>query len=97
MDNCFSSSIETITQTHNITGDKSRKDNSNDASIPVVASSGTGSFSDGAHHLCVAHSQFVDVHGSYIVCGYYAGMEISESIIMITLSKSTILQLSLVK
>ncbi len=58
---------------------------------PVVASSGpdAGIF-DAAQNFTIANSQFIDVHGNYVVCDYCVGVRIS--IIMMTLSKSTILQ-----
>jgi len=82
--NCFSS------QTCD-TGDGSREVNSNNIP-PVVASSAPGNAGilAAAQNFTIANSQFFDVHGNYVVCDYCAVVKIS--IIMITISKSAILQ-----
>jgi hypothetical protein len=68
-------------------------DGSRDVNIlPVAASSGHGAgIFAAAHNFTIANSQLVDVHGNYIVCDNYCVGE-NTSLVMITLSKSTILQ-----
>jgi len=88
----FSSSKETFNKSHDKTVDESWEVNSNN--IPQVAASSRpdsdASIFAAARNFVIANSQFIDVHGNYVVCDYCTGVKIS--IFMMTISKSTVLQ-----
>ena len=68
MGNCFSSSKKTNTKSHNTIGDSEFREVNNP---PVTASSGPNAgIGAAAQNFTIANSQFIDVHGNYVVCGF---------------------------
>ena len=68
-------------------GDETDGVNSNNIAASSPPDAG---FFAAAQNFTIANSHFVDIQNHYVVCDYCAGVKMS--IIMITLSKSTILQ-----
>ena len=74
MDNQFSTSGGAITESNDITGEPSSKNNSN-----IISASNSGDFFHAAQNFSISGSQFTEVHGNYVCnnCCLQVGVKIS--------------------
>ena len=86
MGNCFSTRRAVNTQSHDITGEQSSRNNVNNTTL---ASTSGGSFGPTAQIFAISGSQFTEVHGNH-VCNSCRGVKIST--IMAILRSTTIMQ-----